>query len=266
MLLTQELVAGVDLWINTPRRPWEACGTSGMKVLANGGLNVSELDGWWAEAYAPEIGWAFGDGRDRGEDPDWDAAEADRLYELLEGEIIPDFYNRQEGIPRQWVGRIRESMARLTPAFSANRTVRQYTEEQYLPLAAAYRVRAREKGKAAVDLIEWQRQTAGRWPAVHFGPVAIFTQDGQHRFRVQVMLGSIPLSDVQVEIYADTPDHAAPFRAPLALAESTSTPGTYWFAGSVPADRPTGDYTPRIIPQRDGAFLPMEGAWIAWQK
>src|SRR5690242_3813160 len=83
-LLAQELVAGVDVWINTPRRPWEACGTSGMKVLANGGLNVSELDGWWAEAYSPEVGWAIGDGKDRGYDPAWDKAEANALYSLLE--------------------------------------------------------------------------------------------------------------------------------------------------------------------------------------
>jgi starch phosphorylase len=80
MLLTQELVQGVDLWINTPRRPWEACGTSGMKVLVNGGLNLSELDGWWAEAYSPEVGWAIGDGKEHGEDPAWDAAEAEFLY------------------------------------------------------------------------------------------------------------------------------------------------------------------------------------------
>ena len=82
MMLAQELVQGIDLWINTPRRPWEACGTSGMKVLVNGGLNLSELDGWWAEAYSPEVGWAIGDGQEHGEDPAWDAKEADTLYAL----------------------------------------------------------------------------------------------------------------------------------------------------------------------------------------
>jgi glycogen phosphorylase len=93
---------------------------------------LSELDGWWAEAYAPDIGWAVGDGRDRGDDASWDATEASALYELLEREVIPTFYDRDErGIPREWIARVRESMARLTPAFSANRTVRQYTEEQY---------------------------------------------------------------------------------------------------------------------------------------
>ena len=140
---------GVDVWINTPRRPWEACGTSGMKVLVNGGLNLSELDGWWAEAYTPEVGWALGDGQEHGDDPAWDAAEAEALYDLLEREVIPEFYTRDEqGIPGAWVARMRESMAQLTPRFSASRTVREYTEQHYLPAASAYLERAADKGAA----------------------------------------------------------------------------------------------------------------------
>ncbi|MGA9011137.1 MAG: alpha-glucan family phosphorylase [Acetobacteraceae bacterium] len=96
MLLTEQLVQGVDVWINTPRRPWEACGTSGMKVLVNGGINLSELDGWWAEAYAPEVGWALGDGREHGDDPAWDAAEAEALYDLLERAVIPEYPRRAQ--------------------------------------------------------------------------------------------------------------------------------------------------------------------------
>ena len=104
MLLTEHLVQGVDVWINTPRRPWEASGTSGMKVLVNGGINLSELDGWWAEAYTPEVGWALGDGQEHGDDPAWDAVEAEALYDLLEREVIPEFYTRDEqGIPTAWV-------------------------------------------------------------------------------------------------------------------------------------------------------------------
>jgi len=118
VLLTEHLVQGVDVWLNTPRRPWEGCGTSGMKVLVNGGINLSELDGWWAEAYTPEVGWALGDGREHGDDRAWDAIEAEALYELLEREVIPAFYARDEqGIPGAWVTRLRESMARLTPRF-----------------------------------------------------------------------------------------------------------------------------------------------------
>ena len=157
MLLTEHLVQGVDVWINTPRRPWEACGTSGMKVLVNGGINLSELDGWWAEAYTPEVGWALGDGQEHGDDPAWDAVEADALYDLLEREVIPEFYARDEsGIPTAWVKRMRESMARLTPRFSANRAVREYTEQHYLPAAAAYRERAANKGAMGRQMVDWQ--------------------------------------------------------------------------------------------------------------
>jgi starch phosphorylase len=164
MLLTEHLVQGVDVWINTPRRPWEASGTSGMKVLVNGGINLSELDGWWAEAYTPEVGWALGDGREHGDDPAWDAVEADALYDLLERQVIPEFYTRDEsGIPTAWVKRMRESMARLTPRFSANRTVREYTEQHYLPAAAAYRERAADKGAIGGQMVDWQHSLEQKW-------------------------------------------------------------------------------------------------------
>lgn len=151
MRLSEHLVQGVDVWLNTPRRPWEACGTSGMKVLVNGALNLSELDGWWAEAYTPDVGWALGDGGEHGEDPNWDAAEAEQLYTLLEQQVIPEFYNRDEtGVPLAWIHRMRESMARLTPAFSATRCVREYTDKHYVPLAAAYRRRSLLHAERAV--------------------------------------------------------------------------------------------------------------------
>ncbi len=157
MLVTERLVQGVDVWINTPRRPWEASGTSGMKVLVNGGINLSELDGWWAEAYTPEVGWALGDGQEHGDDPAWDAAEANALYDRLEREVIPEFYNRDDrGVPTAWVKRMRESMARLTPQFSTNRTVRDYTEHHYLPAATTYRERAADKGAAGRNIVHWQ--------------------------------------------------------------------------------------------------------------
>jgi starch phosphorylase len=143
MQMAQEMVKGMDLWINTPRRPWEACGTSGMKVLANGGLNISELDGWWAEAYTPKVGWAIGDGKEHGEDAAWDAHEVESLYALLEQQAAPEFYDRDvQGMPSRWLARVRESMATLTPEFSASRAIREYTNDHYLPAAAGYNARA----------------------------------------------------------------------------------------------------------------------------
>lgn len=145
ILVAERLVQGVDLWVNTPRRPWEASGTSGMKVLVNGGLNLSELDGWWAEAYEPEVGWALGDGHEHGDDPNWDAQEAEALYQLLEGEVVSQFYDRnEEGVPVRWLARVRESMARLTPRFSTNRMVREYTDNFYVTGAHAYCKRLEE--------------------------------------------------------------------------------------------------------------------------
>ncbi len=182
MLLTGQLVQGVDVWINTPRRPWEACGTSGMKVLVNGGLNLSELDGWWAEAFRPEVGWALGDGREHDDDPAWDAAEAETLYDLLEQEVIPEFYTRDEnGIPTAWVARVRESMAQLTPRCSANRTVREYTEQHYLPAAAAFRERAADKGAVGKQVVDWQQALKQRWARLRFGEVKVESDGEQHR-------------------------------------------------------------------------------------
>ena len=204
MLLTDRLVQGVDVWINTPRRPWEASGTSGMKVLVNGGLNLSELDGWWAEAYTPEVGWALGDGREHGDDPAWDAAEAEALYDLLEREVIPEFYTRDErGIPTAWVARMRESMARLAPRYSADRTVREYTEQHYLPGAAAYRARSAGKGEFGEQTIRWRRTLESKWPALRFGEVRIETRGDQHVFEAQVYLNDLDPNMVRVELYAN---------------------------------------------------------------
>jgi len=108
-------------------------GPAAWKVLVNGGLNLSELDGWWAEAYSPEVGWAIGDGQEHGDDSDWDAKEADTLYTLLEAEVIPEFYERDaSGVPSRWLGRISRSMARLTPEFSATRAIRRIHRESII--------------------------------------------------------------------------------------------------------------------------------------
>ena len=143
----------------------------------NGGLNLSELDGWWAEAYSPEVGWAIGDGREHGDDPAGDAIEAESFYSILEKEVIPEFYSRdRQGIPSDWVARMRESMARLTPAFSTNRVVREYTEEHYLPAAAAFRQRAENQGSVGAELAAWQAELVKHWSALRFGPATVEQQ------------------------------------------------------------------------------------------
>jgi glycogen phosphorylase len=268
MLLSERLVQGVDVWINTPRRPWEACGTSGMKVLVNGGLNLSELDGWWAEAYAPDVGWALGDGQEHGDDPACDAVEADALYDLLEREVIPEFFARDDhGIPTAWVARMRESMARLTPRFSANRAVREYTEEHYIPAALAYRERAADKGAVGKGVVNWTQTIDRKWSTVHFGGVKSETRGERHEFQVEVYLADLEPQAVRVELYAVGASDGAPERHEMTLARrSGGAAGTHIYSAAVPSVRPPSDYTARVVPNLDGVAIPLEEARIVWQR
>ena len=268
MLLSEHLVQGVDVWINTPRRPWEASGTSGMKVLVNGGINLSELDGWWAEAYTPEVGWALGDGQEHGDDPAWDAAEAGALYDLLEREVIPEFYARDgQGIPTAWVTRMRKSMASLTPRFSADRTVREYTEQHYLPGAATYRERAVDKGAVGRQVVEWQHAMQQAWPALRFGEVKVETNGDRHMFEVQVYLGDLDPSAVRIELYADGVNGDGPVRQEMErVRQLPGGAGGYAYRAPVPAIRPATDYTARVIPHHTGVAVPLEDERILWQR
>jgi starch phosphorylase len=268
MLMTERMTAGVDLWINTPRRPWEASGTSGMKVLVNGGLNVSELDGWWVEAYTPKVGWAMGDGKEHGDDPAWDAQEAEALYDLLEREIIPEFYSRDEnGIPKAWVNRMRESMAQLTPVFSANRSVREYTEKHYLRAAEAYGRRAADKGKLGVALVQWEAALARGWKAVHFGPVEVKSEGGQLIFEAQLYLGELDPGSVRVELYADAVSEGQPFRQAMDRGEQlTGSANGYLYSTRTPDSRNANDFTVRVAPYHADALVPLEAGEILWQR
>ncbi len=267
MLLTERLVEGVDVWINTPQRPWEACGTSGMKVLVNGGLNLSELDGWWAEAYAPSVGWALGDGREHGEDPARDDIEASQLYALLEGQVIPEFYVRDENdIPRAWVARVRESMARLTPIYSANRSVREYVERCYLPAAAAYRQRSKDNGALGLRISAWRQAIELGWPTLRFGRVAVDTRGDQHHFTVEVELGALNPRAVRAELYADPLSANQVFCQEMTRLGRADGALTDHYVANVPAIRPAGDYTARIVPTFPGVNVPLEAPHVLWQR
>jgi glycogen phosphorylase len=268
MLLAERLVQGVDVWINTPRRPWEASGTSGMKVLVNGGINLSELDGWWAEAYTPEVGWALGDGREHGDDSAWDTIEADALYDVLERQVIPEFYTRDKsGIPSAWVTRMRESMAQLTPRFSTNRAVREYTEQHYLPAAAAYRDRAVDKGAVGVDIVNRRQALEQKWTAIRFGEMKVETDSGQHVWEVELYLNDLDPAAVRVELYANGDDGIASERVEMERVRQLvgATRGFAYRAGA-PAIRAATDYTARVIPRSDGVAIPLEDARILWQR
>jgi glycogen phosphorylase len=265
-LMAERLVQGVDVWVNTPRRPWEASGTSGMKVLVNGGLNVSELDGWWAEAYSPDVGWAIGDGREHDGDPGWDATEAEALYGLLEREIIPEFYRRDaDGIPREWIHRVRESMARLTPAFSANRAVREYTDDYYVAAAAEFRERAANGDSLGTSLLKWWAELSSHWATLRFGSATFERRGEDHFFKVQVFLGKLDPEAVSAELYADGQNGGAPTLRAMKQSERVAeSEDSFVYTAQIPATRPASDFTPRLVGYHDAASVPLEAPFILW--
>ncbi len=265
MLVAEQLVQGVDLWINTPRRPWEACGTSGMKVLVNGGLNLSELDGWWAAAFAPDLGWAIGDGQEHGAEPAWEKRDADQLYRVLEEDVIPLFYRDRDaqGCPRGWVARIRQSMSTLTPRFSSNRMLREYVERLYLPAAAAFA--ARQEPEHAGRLCAWQEAIERHWDGLHFGELRCEADAGAWQFSIAVYLGELDAGYVAVQLHAmargSAPAELHAMQRGPALAGAVNG---FTYTASIPGTRSAGDYTPRAVPALEGARVPLEASRILW--
>jgi starch phosphorylase len=270
MRLTGELVAGVDVWLNTPRRPWEACGTSGMKVLVNGGLNLSELDGWWAEAYTPETGWSLGDGKQHADDGAHDAADAAQLYEHLEQSVVPGFYARDDrGIPVAWVAKIRESMAALTPVYSATRAVREYTEQHYLPAAAAWRMRSADSGAVGRQVVERRHRLDQGWAAIRFGRFAIETLGSGHRCEVHVELGGLDPDLVRVELFANAgsgPASVVTMARSDPATRSSADNRLAIYTATVTGDRAPQDYTARLLPDFHGVTNRLDDPRILWQR
>jgi starch phosphorylase len=210
----------------------------------------------------------LGDGQEHGDDPAWDAVEAEALYERLEREVIPQFYIRDDkGIPTTWVGRMRESMAQLAPRFCANRTVCEYAEQHYLPAAAAYHLRIADKGAIGRQMVDWRHSLEQKWAALRFGEMKVETKGEQHVFDVQVYLYDLDANAISVELYADGADGGSPVRQQMRrVRQLPGAPGGYGYSAAVSADRPSADYTARMIPHRDGVAVPLEDARILWQR
>jgi starch phosphorylase len=266
MRLATEMVQGVDVWLNTPRRPWEASGTSGMKVLVNGGLNLSTLDGWWAEAYAPGLGWALGDGDDGDVAAD-DLRDADQLYGLLERTIVPEFYDRDaDGLPRRWLARIRASMASLTPRFSSVRMLQDYVEQVYVPAAAQQAQRTAGGSAVARDLAAWARHLREHWPAIRFGQPEASTTGRQLTISVPVFLGAIGTHAVRVELYAAAHGGEAAMVRAMAPTSPPDGSGAVVYRATIDTARPATHFTPRVVPYHRDARLPIELPLVAWQR
>lgn len=266
MSVAEALTGGVDVWLNNPARPMEACGTSGMKTLVNGGLNLSTLDGWWDEAYDPEVGWAFGGCED--DDLANIEDDAESLYRMLEEVVIPEFYVRDDhGLPRRWIQRVRASMTRLTPRFSSDGMVREYTEKAYLPAMRQYHHRAGAGAALARTLESWHAAMRHAWKNVQFGAASVHQNGDSWLFEVSLRLGTLTPDDVMVELYAE--DSARGLPQPFSMqvvrppAHATEF-GVY--SGEVPADRPWQHYTPRVIALTPDILGPAETPFILWQK
>jgi starch phosphorylase len=258
--MAQLLYPGTDIWLNNPLRPLEACGTSGMKAALNGSLNLSILDGWWAEYYDDHNGWAIPSADSAGDAAERDALEAASMYDLIEHQIAPRFYDDRtpEGVPTRWVADIRHTLATLSPELSADRMVREYVERLYLPAADAGRAASASSYAAARALAEWKTRVRAAWPAVHVahvesGGVDATPQVGEQlHVRAFVELGELSPDDVSVELVhgraraGDTLSDVA--HEPLAL-ESRELGQPAVFAGSVSFDRAGSfGYTVRVVP------------------
>lgn len=261
--LAQHLIQGVDLWLNTPRRPWEASGTSGMKVLVNGGLNLSTLDGWWAEAYLPPFGWALGDGKEHA--PEQDQIDALQLYRLLEEDVIPRFYHRDpEGLPREWIKQMRASMAQLTPRFSSNRMLQEYLEQHYLPAAKEFAARSADNASLAKSLNQWTRHLHRHWHEIHIGERSLNETPQGLQLEVNVHLGALPPDSVAVEAIADAKGNLPARRINLPLMRA-GVANVYHYGTLLPPDRPASDFSLRVIPCDSHALIPAENSLICWQ-
>ena len=286
MRIGELMVAGVDVWLNTPRRPHEASGTSGMKAAANGAINLSVLDGWWAEAHdlaldagQDYVGWAIGDPRaDNLSDAEIDRMDASLLYETLEREVGPDFYDRdEENVPRAWVRRMKQSIQTFAPRFNTNRMVRDYVEKAYRPAAARRARFSADDAAAARGLGEWKRRVSQAWGKVRILQTQIDAPDtvtaGEPvRVEAAVQLGGLEPGDLRVEAAAgrlSLTDIASPMTdvhyAELAYRPERSTPLRAVFAGEL-STALSGHVgvTARVLPYHPNLTNPVETGLILW--
>ena len=267
------MVQGVDVWLNNPRRPLEACGTSGMKVPPNGGLHLSVLDGWWDEAYNNEVGWAIGQGEEYDDPALQDEVESSALYDLLVDDVVRLYYARgEDDLPRGWIARVKASVEQLTPVYNTNRMVRQYTEQYYLP-ALQHWNRLRSNGfQAARALARWKQKVRAAWPGVRVSAVeaaaASTVQVGdEFPVRCSVELNGLEPTDVVVELYYGAVDPLGGLSQPARRGMRSEGVGKdgHRFSGEVPCPRSGKQgYTVRILPHHPNLAHPWDLGLVAW--
>ena len=282
------LVRGVDVWLNTPRRPMEASGTSGMKAGMNGALNMSILDGWWCEGYTPEAGWAIGAGEDY-DDPDYqDVVESQAIYNMLENEVVPLFYTRSaDNLPRAWIHRLKNSIKQITPKFNTHRMVAEYTQRFYNPAGVNLKYLTTKNCAEAKALAKWKANIKDSWSECEIKGVEMQIDNDQNTKSINleqpelkvgsklsvkalVKLEKINADDISVELYYGPVDSNGNINNGSAvrmnLKETSEQKGQYCFEGSLSC-KTSGQYgmAIRILPKHNNIVNPHEQGLILWE-
>jgi starch phosphorylase len=275
MYIARTMIMGVDVWLNNPRRPLEASGTSGMKVCVNGGLNMSVLDGWWVEGYQQDNGWAIGAGEEYSDLNYQDQVESRAIYDLLEQELVPTFFTRgSDGVPREWLKRMKRSISTNVPFFNTNRMVQQYVETCYWPSAERHLRLAADNLRRAAELAAWRGRLGQGWGQVRVesveaqGNTDSLRVGSELRVKARVNLGPLSPDEVQVQLVHGVLDSMGQIARPHTAAMSTngSARGPLWeFAGAIDCTA-SGQYgyAVRVLPKNEDLGNPFEPGLVTW--
>ena len=268
------LVQGCDVWLNNPIKPREASGTSGMKVAPNGGLNLSTLDGWWPEAYDGENGWAIDEGRIYDDQSHGDHVESEAIYDLLEKEIVPLFYERgEDGLSRRWITRMKNSMRTICPMFNTHRMVEEYADRLYVPAIERWRHNSENEFAAAKTLWQWKQNLASGWKSLQVEEVQAndsgdLPVGAMVDVKAKVQLGTIKPDDVAVELYhgrLDAHGQLCEGNSEMMTCESHAENGSYWFQGRIPCHRSGQQgYAVRVLPRHADLPHRFDTGLILW--
>jgi starch phosphorylase len=273
--IARRLVQGVDLWLNTPLRPMEASGTSGMKCCPNGGINLSVLDGWWHEGFNGINGWAIAPEINDGTVELQTAVDANSLYQLLENQIIPLYYAKPDGrLPLAWLQLMRESIRSVTPIFNTHRMVKEYTERLYIPAARSHENFSHNGCEPATQLSQWKARMRKDWPQVRIHDVQVGNKDRQNilvgeslQVSCHVNLGDVDPNHVRVEAYHGEAENGGIKNPSITVlnASGRNGDGSYVYQGSVPASE-SGAYgfSVRVVPTHPNLMQAHELRLIAW--